>query len=238
MNMASYARIAGKVLSGCQRHLPTTCGQRFTRVLQFPQRQFSVKTHAAVKYTKNKQKDDKPKEERERRTENINRHKPFGLTAWKPVDDVYVTRFYPKTVFEVNAAIDMLKRFQELDFTYPKQPLYLDLKLDVKLEKKKKVDPFVSTVHLPHPFKTEVNRVLVFTENTEEVKIAQKSGAAFVGGAELVQKIMDDEVQADFYIAVPAILPKLLPLKNKLRKKFPKSKRAISRSLRKQHSTR
>lgn len=28
----------------------------------------------------------------------------------------------------------------------------------------KKVDTFVSTVHLPHPFKTEMNKVLVFTE--------------------------------------------------------------------------
>lgn len=38
-------------------------------------------------------------------------------------------------------------------------------------------------------------------------------------------KILDDEVSADFYVAVPDILPKLVPLKNKLRKKFPKSKR-------------
>lgn len=38
-------------------------------------------------------------------------------------------------------------------------------------------------------------------------------------------KILDDEVSADFYVAVPDILPKLIPLKNKLRKKFPKSKR-------------
>lgn len=30
----------------------------------------------------------------------------------------------------------------------------------------KKVDIFVSTVHLPHPFKTEMNKVLVFTEVT------------------------------------------------------------------------
>lgn len=28
----------------------------------------------------------------------------------------------------------------------------------------RKVDAFISTVHLPHPFKTEMNKVLVFTE--------------------------------------------------------------------------
>ena len=38
-------------------------------------------------------------------------------------------------------------------------------------------------------------------------------------------QILDDEISADFYVAVPDILPKLVPLKNKLRKKFPKSKR-------------
>lgn len=38
-------------------------------------------------------------------------------------------------------------------------------------------------------------------------------------------QILDDEISADFYIAVPDMLQKLVPLKNKLRKKFPKSKR-------------
>lgn len=42
-------------------------------------------------------------------------------------------------------------------------------------------------------------------------------------------QILDDEVSADFYVAVPDILPKLVPLKNKLRKKFPKSKRGTLR---------
>lgn len=40
-----------------------------------------------------------------------------------------------------------------------------------------------------------------------------------------VLQILDDEISADFYVAVPDMLQKLVPLKNKLRKKFPKSKR-------------
>lgn len=40
-----------------------------------------------------------------------------------------------------------------------------------------------------------------------------------------ILQILDDVISADFYIAVPDILSKLLPLKNKLRKKFPKNKR-------------
>lgn len=64
------------------------------------------------------------------------RHKPYGKTAWRPVDDVYINRFYPRTICDAAAAIDMLKKFQVLDFTPDKQPVYVDLRLNMKLEKK------------------------------------------------------------------------------------------------------
>lgn len=38
-------------------------------------------------------------------------------------------------------------------------------------------------------------------------------------------QIIDDEISADFYLAVPAVVPKIMALKSKLRKKFPKSNR-------------
>lgn len=65
-----------------------------------------------------------------------NRHKPFGKTGWVPVDDVYVMRYYPRTLHDPAEAIDMLKKFQALDFTPHNQLVYIDLKLDMKLEKK------------------------------------------------------------------------------------------------------
>lgn len=64
------------------------------------------------------------------------RHKPFGKTAWTPVDDVYILRYYPRTIVNAADAIDMLKNFQRLDFTPKTQPLYIDLQLNMKLEKK------------------------------------------------------------------------------------------------------
>ncbi|KAM6954492.1 large ribosomal subunit protein uL1m [Aplochiton taeniatus] len=134
-------------------------------------------------------------------------------------------RHYPRPVFEMGVAIDMLKSFQKLDFTPLDQSVSIDLKLDMKMEKKRKVDPFVSTVHLPHPFKTDPNTVVVFTENPDQAKLALENGATFAGGTELIQRVLDDEVTADFYVAVPDALPHLVPLKNKLRKKFPKAKR-------------
>lgn len=160
-----------------------------------------------------------------KKIDDKDRHKPYGLTAWAPLDDVYLVRYYPKPVYEMPVAIEMLKNFQKLDFTPENQPVYINLRLDMKLEKKKKVDPFVSTMHLPHPFKSDVNKVVVFTENPDKAKLAMENGATVAGGAELVEKILADEITADFYLAEPDIVQKLLPLKNKLRKKFPKSKR-------------
>ncbi|XP_054584043.1 39S ribosomal protein L1, mitochondrial isoform X3 [Eptesicus fuscus] len=89
----------------------------------------------------------------------------------------------------------------------------------------KKVEPFASVVSLPYPFASEINKVAVFTANASEIKIAEEHGAAFAGGTNLIQKILDDEIEPDFYVAVPEIMPELNPLKKKLKKKFPKLNR-------------
>ncbi|XP_030305585.1 39S ribosomal protein L1, mitochondrial isoform X2 [Calypte anna] len=119
----------------------------------------------------------------------------------KPVDDVYLTWLYKRPSYGLEQAVAMLKKFQELDFTHPRQHVYINVFLDMALEKKKKVDPFSGVVLLPHRYTEETNKVLVFTE------------------------ILEDEIQADFYVAVPAIIPKLIPLRNKLKRKYPNTKR-------------
>ncbi|XP_075276944.1 large ribosomal subunit protein uL1m isoform X2 [Opisthocomus hoazin] len=119
----------------------------------------------------------------------------------KPVDDVYLTWYYERPSYDLEEAVGMLKKFQELDFTYPKQHVYINVFLDMTRQKKKKVDPFASTVLLPYRFTDETNKVLVFTE------------------------ILEDEIQVDFYVAVPAMMPKLIPLRSKLRRKYPSTKR-------------
>ncbi|NXI56464.1 RM01 protein, partial [Chloroceryle aenea] len=143
----------------------------------------------------------------------------------KPVDDVYLTWHYERPSYNLEEAVAMLKKFQELDFTHPKQFVYINVFLDMALQKKKKVDPFASVVLLPYRFTDERNKVLVFTENEQEAEIAREHGAAVVGGVELIKWILEDEIQADFYVAVPAIMPKLIPLRNKLRRKYPSTKR-------------
>lgn len=52
-------------------------------------------------------------------------------------------RYYPRTIYDVSEAIDMLKTFQRLDFTPQEQPVYIDLQLNMKLQKK----VFVYTLH-------------------------------------------------------------------------------------------
>ncbi|KAF7205298.1 large ribosomal subunit protein uL1m [Nothobranchius furzeri] len=225
--MATCSRAAWKALAGCRRQLLSSSAPGYAAASQTAPKSSPIRTFAAFKALKKRKSEDAKKEVKKewRVIDDTGRHKPYGKTAWAPVDDVYIKKFYPRSVHSAASAIDMLKRFQELDFTPSNQPVYVNLKLDMQLEKKKKVDPFVSVVHLPHPFRTDPNKVLVFTEDPKQATAAQENGATIVGGAELVQLILDDEISADFYVATPEVLPKLILLKNKLRKKFPKSKR-------------
>lgn len=224
------------VIHGCHRHVlrqasfispSSTITNRSWATVRF----YAAESAAVKKFIKEKKTIKEPvsrrltKEQLAEKRKDTDRPKPYGYTAWKPTDDVYVARYYPKPTLEPETAIEMLKTFQRLDFSNPAQYVYVELKLDMKLEKKRKVDPFVGYLHLPFPFVKERNKVLVFTEKAEDAEIARNSGAAFVGGIELIPQILNDEIQADFYIATPDIIAKLNILKNKLRKKFPKTKR-------------
>uniref|UniRef100_A0A8C6U1Q5 Large ribosomal subunit protein uL1m n=1 Tax=Neogobius melanostomus TaxID=47308 RepID=A0A8C6U1Q5_9GOBI len=223
--MATCSRAVWRVVSGCQ---PLSAVRTvYSGLSQSPVNTVPVRTLAVARTKKKDKKEEEEVKEvkKQRVIDDTGRHKPFGKTAWAPADDVYILRYYPRKLHRAGDAVELLQAYSRLDFTPKHQPVFMDLQLDMKLEKKKKVDSFVSTVHLPHPFKAEMNKVLVFTEDPEQARVAQENGAVIVGGKELVQQILDDDISADFYIAVPEILPKLMPLKNKLRKKFPKSKR-------------
>uniref|UniRef100_A0A7N4NTR0 Mitochondrial ribosomal protein L1 n=1 Tax=Sarcophilus harrisii TaxID=9305 RepID=A0A7N4NTR0_SARHA len=133
------------------------------------------------------------------KTDDIEKIKTYTYMEGEPEDDVYLKRLYPRQIYEVNKAIDLLKKFQILDYSNPKQGVYLDLTLDMSLEKKKKkVEPFVSAINFPYPFTSNMNKILVFTE------------------------ILGDEIQADFYVTVPEMMPAIQPLRRKLKKKFPR----------------
>ncbi|XP_066240754.1 large ribosomal subunit protein uL1m isoform X2 [Saccopteryx leptura] len=191
--MAAAVRSFGRVLVH-QRHslskmayetLLYTC----STCVHVPNRYFA----AARKPEKKMKKGTKEKASQEKKDE-IEKIKSYPFMEGEPEDDVYLKRLYPRQIYEVEKAVHLLKKFQILDFTNPKQGVYLDLTLDMAQGKK----------------------------NASEIKIAEENGAAFAGGTNLIQKVLDDEIQSDFYVAVPEIMPELNPLKKKLKKKFPK----------------
>uniref|UniRef100_A0A8D2AZM6 Mitochondrial ribosomal protein L1 n=1 Tax=Sciurus vulgaris TaxID=55149 RepID=A0A8D2AZM6_SCIVU len=141
-----------------------------------------------------------------KKTKKRYQRKSYPYMEGEPEDDVYLKHLYPRQIHEVEKAVQLLKKFQILDFTNPKQEVYLDLTQDMALGKKKKVEPFASVISFPYPFASEINEVAVFTGNASEIKIAEENGAAFAGGTNLIQKILDDEIQVDFYVAVPEIM--------------------------------
>lgn len=76
---------------------------------------------------------DKASDEKKDEIEKI---KSYSFMEGEPEDDVYLKRLYPRQIYEVEKAFQLLKKFQALDFTNPKQGVYLDLTLDMALGKK------------------------------------------------------------------------------------------------------
>lgn len=223
--MAAAVRCFGRVLIHHQRHgLSKVTSQTSlypcSIYIPVPNRYFA----AAAKPAKKTKKGTKEKASNEKK-DDIEKIKSYPFMEGEPEDDVYLKHLYPRQIYEVEKAVHLLKKFQVLDFTNPKQGVYLDLTLDMTLGKKKKVEPFTSVLSLPYPFISEMSKVAVFTENASEIKIAEENGAAFAGGTNLIQKILDDEIQADFYVAVPEIMPELNALRKKLKTRFPKFNR-------------
>ncbi|XP_036268729.1 39S ribosomal protein L1, mitochondrial isoform X2 [Pipistrellus kuhlii] len=198
-NMAAAVRCLGRVVIHQRHNLSKTAYQ--TRLYPCSASVHVLSRHfaaaaAARKPERKTKKGTKEKAPTEKQ-EDIEKIKSIPFMEGEPEDDVYLKRLYPRQIYDVEKAIHLLKKFQILDFTYPKQGVYLDLTLDMSQGKK----------------------------NASEIKIAEEHGAAFAGGTNLVKKILDDEIEPDFYIAVPEIMSELNPLKKKLKKRFPKLNR-------------
>ncbi|XP_071506347.1 large ribosomal subunit protein uL1m-like [Diadema antillarum] len=157
--------------------------------------------------------------------------KPQGYMAAKPVDDVYMLRHYPKQLISFHEAMDMLRKQHTWAYCrkpekYSDRTVTIGIKLDMTLKKKKKVVPFQNMIILPHPFK-EDNKVLCFAEGTD-VQVAKDAGAFMVGGEEVVEDLLAHRTHIrafDFCVATPDMMSSLSKLKEKLRKRFPNSKR-------------
>ncbi|XP_009205148.1 39S ribosomal protein L1, mitochondrial isoform X3 [Papio anubis] len=206
--MAAAVRCMGRALIHHQRHSlskmvyqTSVCSCSVN--IQVPNRHFAAAAKSAKK-TKNVAKEKTPDEKKD----EIEKIKAYPYMEGEPEDDVYLKRLYPRQIYDVEKAVHLLKKFQVLDFTGPKQSVYLDLTLDMTQGRKKNVAPFTSVLSLPYPFASEINKVAVFTE------------------------IWDDEIVVDFYVAVPEIMPELNRLRKKLGKRFPRvSRNSIGRDI-------
>ncbi|XP_033103125.1 50S ribosomal protein L1-like [Anneissia japonica] len=154
---------------------------------------------------------------------------PRGLEGWEPVDDVYRISRYPIKARPLSECIDELRSQDKWAYCrkpelYSDRTVNLSLLLDLVIEKKKKVDPFQGMVILPHKFK-EYNKVLCFAEDDQATE-ALKSGAHKIGDKSTVDKIMEREFKDfDYVVATPSSMAILMPLKSRLRKRFPNPKR-------------
>ncbi|XP_043827475.1 39S ribosomal protein L1, mitochondrial isoform X1 [Dromiciops gliroides] len=220
--MAAATSCFGRVFLQCQRQCLSRITYNTSVASCVVNGQAAKRHYVAAKPAKKEKKGSKV-QTKDAKTEDIEKLKTYTYMEGEPEDDVYLKRLFPRQIYEVEKAINLLKKFQILDYSNPKQGVYLDLTLDMALgKKKKKVEPFVSVLNFPYPFISKTNKILVFTEKESDIKIAEENGAAFAGGSALIQKILDDEIQADFYVSVPEMMPALQPLRRKLKKRFPR----------------
>ncbi|XP_053108037.1 39S ribosomal protein L1, mitochondrial [Hemicordylus capensis] len=211
----------GKVLAQCPRRIFSRIGCHSAIVPCVVNSVISTRHYAAKARRKSKSESRKKTPEAEPKQKKQSYKPPLPS---EPTDDVYLTWCYQRPVYEAEVAVDMLKKFQVLDFTPPNQDIFVDITLDMAKEKKKTVEQFVGTVLLPYRFTNDTHKVLVLTESEEEAALARENGAALAGGTELIKPILDGEIQADFYVAVPRIAPRISSLRGILKKKFPNVK--------------
>ena len=101
-----------------------------------------------------------------------------------------------KNPIAIDRAIDLLKNVSYAGFDET-----VEIAVHLNLKKNQSVR---DTVILPHQFRSEA-RVLVFAQG-DKAKEAEEAGAAYVGGADLVQKIQSGWFGFDVCVATPDMM--------------------------------
>ncbi|XP_071953313.1 large ribosomal subunit protein uL1-like [Antedon mediterranea] len=155
---------------------------------------------------------------------------PKGFDGWEPVDDVYRIDRYPPKIRHISECLDDLRAQDKWAYCrkpeiYSDRTVNLSLLLDLTIPlKKKQVEPFIGMAAIPHKFKAS-NKVICFAEGDQVIE-AMNCDAHMIGDEALINQILNDEfTDYDYIVASPSMMAGLLPLKKKLRKTFPSSKR-------------
>lgn len=78
-----------------------------------------------------------------------------------------------------------------------------------------------------NPDASKTLKILVFADDRESIKVAQEEGCAYIGGPELFEAVLAEEIKPDKVLATPSLMQKLSPLNRFLGRQglFPTAKR-------------
>ncbi|MDR2747982.1 MAG: 50S ribosomal protein L1 [Treponema sp.] len=107
-----------------------------------------------------------------------------------------IKKYDSGTSYELKEALDLIK-----NMAYAKFDETVDLSIKLSLKKNQSVR---DTVVLPHQFRGE-KKILVFCKPEKE-KEAQEAGAAFIGAADLIEKVKGGWTEFDVAVATPDMM--------------------------------
>lgn len=120
----------------------------------------------------------------------------------RPVDDVYLEDLYEPVTYELNEAVPTLKRYMELDLADNTSVINLNLNLHLAPKGKGKHQSFWQIADPIHKF-THINKVCVFTDNAEEIKLCNEYGAFLAGGHDIIQRLIFGREICDAFVSTP-----------------------------------
>ncbi|XP_059170088.1 large ribosomal subunit protein uL1m-like isoform X1 [Physella acuta] len=168
------------------------------------------------------------KKDRKRATVNVSEQEKSTILAAKPLDNVWVHKFYPVQHFSIQEALLRHKAFAQPAMLDNMRGLfYLSMRLDLTTKKKTKFMGTVrTTVRLPHEFPFgSPPAILVLSKEPEKMNLATSLGAKQVGTPEEVLKMITTGVlkATDFkhVLCTTDCGTEILPLRNYLRDTFP-----------------
>lgn len=164
---------------------------------------------------------------RKRLLPNAAEESKVAYLADKPLDDVWISKYYPEPKFSFK---DIIKRHQE----YAQPPMhntlhcrvYADMDINMRTKKQTKfLSRLKNTIEVPHPFQTGVKQNVIFLcKEKKDVTLALELGATRAGGLELVKMIKDGVIKKtdfDHICATPDILQEVNSLRGALREECP-----------------
>jgi len=154
---------------------------------------------------------------------------PEELARWiakRPVDDVWLQKYYPEGVFALDKIVEMNRQANHptmLD--NPDGDVMVELKLNMKGAKlSKPIKAFSALTQLPHlsaHSTIEPRDVAVIVKNTDLQAAMEAKGARYVGGEDLILKLKNGLIQQDSdYDYLIAHMDIVQELGAQLKKKF------------------